>query len=152
MLLRSKDTRYFLRLDLVPLAVSRHQGWHSYRISMGLSDGTTEDLGPRPGAPLFLDAARDPEIPSLCSGMRGVLRAGGTYRFSPCDDRDFVLELSVVDGELTLRLDAEDRPFSRALGWPDGLVVAAESVARFTDGLLLEFDEVCGVSVSATLS
>ena len=145
MLLRSKDTRYFLRLDLVPLAVPAHRGWHSYRISLGLSDGTTEDLSPKPGAPLFLDAARDPEIPALCLGLQEVLRTGGTYRFTPCDERDFVLELAVVDGELNLRLNAEDRPFPRAFGWSDGLPVTPKSVARFAEGLLLEFEEAAGV-------
>jgi hypothetical protein len=143
MLLVSSTRTHFLRLDLLPLAMPAHAGWHSYRIMVGLADrSTAEILEASEDAPLFLDARVTPEIPSLCTGISRVVQEGGHFIFEPIDERDFVLEVQSDQGHLSLRLDAADRPFDPLMGWPSGLPVEPAALLAFADGLLLEFDQL----------
>lgn len=143
MLLMSKSREQFLLLDLLPIGAREHAGWHSYRIEVGLIDGSASAvLAPTVDHPLFLDERVEPEVPLLCAGVERVLREGGTYTFEPIDERDFVLAVNVERDRVWLRLDATDRPFPAATGWPVGLEVDADALRRFAGGLVLEFEQV----------
>lgn len=143
MLLMSSNRRYFLRLDLLPLAVSSHTGWHSYRLMVGLTDGKTfEELEGSEDTPLFLDATVTPEVPSLCAGILHVVQKGGHFLFEPIDERDFVLDVRSDDDHLSVRLDATDKPFSTSMGWPSGLPVEPAALLAFAEGLLFEFHQL----------
>lgn len=143
MLLVSSTRTHFLRLDLLPLTVPSHAGWHSYRIMVGLADGSTaEILEASEDVHLFLDAMVTPEIPSLCVGISRVVQEGGRFIFEPIDERDFVLEVRSDQGHLSLRLDAADKPFDPLMGWPSGLPIESAALLTFADGLLLEFDQL----------
>lgn len=71
-----------------------------------------------------------------------MLADGGTYLFTPIDDRDFVLELRTTAGAIEMRVDAVDQPFSEQVGWPNWLAVESSAVEAFATGLMLEFDVI----------
>src|SRR5688572_11772476 len=112
MLLSALDQRFFLRFDLLPLDQGPHRGWHGYRIQLGRCDDDSllETLESTPETTLFLEARDDPEVPAICDGVEEVMRSGGTFRFTPCDERDFVLEVSALDSDLVHRITATDKP------------------------------------------
>jgi hypothetical protein len=145
MILMSDSGIHFLRLDLLPLDKRIHLNWHSYRIMVGLADGTaTGILAPTKKLSLYMDAVIDPEIPAMCDGLTRVALQGGRFVFEPIDERDFIIEAQEESGRILLKLDATEQSFGTGVGWPSGVHVSPAALLKFARGLMLEFELLSG--------
>ena len=109
----------------------------------GTTDGPTDVLQSTSDYTLFLSKHPEEEVHELCAGIERVVQAGGEFRFEPIDERDFIMEIERRGDELIVTVDATERPFSKAIGWPEGLAVSASALTRFSEGLRLEYAEIC---------
>lgn len=141
--LKSDDGAFLLELVLFPLHEWCHVDWHGYQIHMTEPKyGRRWSLVSTADHTLFLDRAIEPEIPAICAGLRRAADSGDSYRFTPVDERDFLLEVSAVPGGLRVMVQFRDRPAPKEFGWPDGVLVSRESVRRFADELEVAFTAV----------
>lgn len=141
--LKSDDGAFALEFVFFPLHEWYHVDWHGYEIHMIESmHGGRWSLVSVPDMPLFLDRLLEPEVPMICDGLRRAVDTGESFRFTPVDERDFVLEVSSVSGGLRVMVQFEHQPAPKDFGWPDGVLVSRESVRRFADELEAAFAAV----------
>ncbi|MCA9611731.1 MAG: hypothetical protein KC586_03125 [Myxococcales bacterium] len=119
-----------------PLEPHRHRGWISYVLSMtAIVLGRETILRSSEDTELFLDAEFEPEVPLICAGVRRVSSEGGSYFFTPADEKDFELRVWNEGDHLRVRMQFRDCPASDEFGWPVGVQVSRESLLSFVDSL-----------------
>lgn len=132
----SEDGRYVLRFVLVPLENVHDTEWHGYELHLKDALGNRSwSLVATDDEPLFLDRTYEPEVPMLCAGLRRAAQSGGSFSFSPVDERDFTLDVAPDVAGLRVRVQFDSQPAPSELGWPEGVACSREAVRRFADDL-----------------
>ena len=141
--IESTDGLHHLELRLIQLKDPRHTDWHSYEIRMkNTKDGRNWSLVSTEQHTLFLDKAFDPEVPSICAGLRGTVQSGESFTFSPADEGDFRLRTARDPNGVVLSVQFLDQQAPSEAGWPGGLLVSSEEVLRFANALETAFHAV----------
>ncbi len=137
MIIRSKDRRWYARIELLPARSPRHRGWISYNLVLGAADRSLEVSLLGSEDELFLDDEVEEEVLALCQGLMCALKSKSKFVFEPCDEADFTLELWHQREGFFMRIEPQ-KACSEELLWLKGVEVLKEDIEAFVEGLKVE--------------
>jgi len=140
-MLTSKDGSLELKMELTKPFEAEHRGWISYRMTFCRAGNTEFVFESTNDNPLFLDAAIEPEVPTICSGIRNAIQDRTCFAYEPIDDRDFRLVVDAQNEFPLVSIQFADVSAPVDFRWASGVEVTRNDLSSFVAKLETQFFE-----------
>lgn len=130
-MLQSKDGLLRMHFVLAKPMKPEHRGWLSYQLIFNRNREVEFLFQSTNDSPLFLDATTEPEVPTICTGIRTAVQDHGYFAYEPIDDRDFKLVVDAQNALAVVSIQFADVSVPANFRWSSGVEVTRTDLLHF---------------------